>query len=136
MEITPESIGPAIEYEGLAVEHRCGETMPIEACDVCRFWRPQPEFAGGHGFEFGSCRRHSPPCPVFDHNRSNLPDVDRRNLRFTEPNFYAHWPLTYYADWCGEFEKHDHNFDPTRTVDEAEANEQSPAPAHDATAGN
>jgi hypothetical protein len=58
-------------------------------CEACRFWRTLPD---DDEETFGQCRR-SAPSPVY----RKLEDIG------AEPS-YGQWPLTYYEDWCGEFE--------------------------------
>ena len=62
-----------------------------EQCENCRFWSAQT----GRD-SFGWCRRRAPVTAAIK-VEADGPDSD--------DDRYAAWPLTYEADWCGEYER-------------------------------
>ena len=72
-------------------------------CSRCAFWQ---EDSDGHR---GICRRSAPTVIVRTTlGRGAVGDLDDREL-------YGAWPLTDFADWCGEFV-------PTTNAGQREAN--------------
>lgn len=69
-------------------------------CKTCLYWdHPTREVGGYQAGEIGWCRRF-PPVIV------NPEKEDRSRIDDTYDRM--EWPVTFHADWCGEWKESDH----------------------------